>query len=108
MPKKRTDTLMHDVARRTAYDWTHLAEFKALVRKHRKEIEDRILGAHAVLAQAGVQKIADLLKNTANEVLAFSIAKDVRDTYRDMLNYSEIDRRLSALEQAGNEDNHTK
>ncbi len=98
----------HDVSVRTCWDWAALPECKALVRRHRKEIEDRILGHHAALAQAGTAKIAKLLKETENEALAFQIAKDVRDTYRSMLDRDEFERRLAALEEARNAGDHAE
>src|SRR4051812_26418315 len=126
MAKKRNDALMealalnlatggkveafakqHAIGLRTAYEWARLPACKALVHRHRKDINDRILGHHAALAQAGTAKIAKLLRETENEVLAFQIAKDVRDTYRSMLDRDEFDRRLTALE-GKNADDHAE
>ena len=58
--------------------------------------------------QAGTAKIAKLLATTENEALAFQIAKDVRDTYRTMLDRDELKRRLTALEEAQHGDDHAE
>jgi HD-like signal output (HDOD) protein len=119
MPKQRNHNLFQDLAlhyamgstiaawvrahpqvsERTARGWKATPEFKNLVRQHHKAKADRVIGLHAALVVKATTKLASLLKGTENEALAFQIARDIRDTYLDMMHRDEFDRRLSALEE---------
>jgi hypothetical protein len=92
----------HRVGKRTAYEWSVLPEFKALVRQHRAVIVDRILGKHFRLADKAVRNIAKLMDGAQNEAVRYQANHNILADLTTLSTFADFEKRLTALEKTQN------